>query len=119
MSGAELREIWRAAMSAASGTQRNGARERESPRAALFRSTVADPGHLLFVPVEEGYELLDAAGPCPKVGDEYDWDGFGFRVLKVGISPFPSDRRPCAFLELCDAPAGPAVDGSAGRATSL
>jgi hypothetical protein len=119
MSGAELREMWRAAMSAASGTQRNGARERESPHAALFRPTVVDPGYLLFFPGEEGYELLDAGGPCPAVGDEFGQDGFVFRVLKVGISPFPGDRRRCAYLELDDAPAGLAVEESAGRLASL
>ena len=117
MSGrAELREIWRAAMSAASGTQRNGVHERESPRADLFRETGREVageapmprpetgGHVRFFPGEAGYAVLDAAGPCPEVGDVLDQDGLGYRVLKVGISPFPQDPRPCAYLESRDAP---------------
>jgi hypothetical protein len=113
MSGrAELREIWRAAMSAASGTQRNGVRERESPHADLFRETDRElpaplpetGGHVLFFPGEDGYAVLDAPGPCPEVGDVLDQDGRGYSVLKVGISPFPQDPRPCAYLECRDAP---------------
>jgi hypothetical protein len=118
MSRAELREMWRAAMSAASGTQRDVAPARESPCAALFRP-IADPGHLLFFPRDEGYELLDARGPCPAVGDEFGSHGLVYRVLKVGASPFPGDRRPCAYLEVHDAPAGLAVEESSGRLASL
>jgi hypothetical protein len=68
--------------------------------------------------MEERYELLAAGGPCPVVGDELNWENLVNRVLKVGISPLPHDRRQRAYLELGDAPAGLAVE-SAGRPTSL
>jgi hypothetical protein len=133
MSGrAELREIWRAAMSAASGTQRNGTNGRESARADLFRDTAlhaAPPlppepepegngDYLVFFAVEEGYQLLDADGPCPAPGDQVELEGVAYEVLKVATSPFPGDRRPCACLERRDAPAGLAMELSAGRLAS-
>jgi hypothetical protein len=127
MSGrGELRETWRAAMSSASGTQRNGDGERPSPRADLFRETdrafddepspslPLNGGHVLFFPGEDGYAVRDVAGPCPEVGEVLDQDGRGYRVLKVGISPFPQDPRPCAYLETRDAPAR-LVELGAGR----
>jgi hypothetical protein len=103
---AELRETWRAAMSAAGGAQRTSTRERELLRAGLFRRTSGRApeeapanGHVVFCPGEDGYRVQDAAGPCPSVGEAYDQDGSSYLVLKVGTSPFPNDPRPCAFLE--------------------
>jgi hypothetical protein len=101
-------------MSAASGTQRASTPERELLRAGLFRRTsgrapeqaAPEPaiGHVVFLSGEDGYEVRDAVGPCPAVGQELDQDGRSYLVLKVGSSPFPSDLRPCAYLERCGAP---------------
>jgi hypothetical protein len=102
-------------MSAAGGTQRTSSPERELLRVGLFRRTIGrapEPGpqaapaigYVLFLSGEDGYEVRDAVGPCPAVGQELDQDGRGYLVLKVGSSPFPNDLRPCAYLERCGAP---------------
>ena len=61
-----------------------------------------DPGHVLFVWSPAGYELLSRAGAPPPVGTEVGVSGGLREVTKIGPSPLPGDRRPCAFL---DAPA--------------
>lgn len=91
--------------------QENGARGID-----LLRTSVADaeaelepepaassgdeePGHVLFVWTPGGYELLARAGEPPPVGSEVGFSG-GLRVVtKIGPSPLPGDRRPCAFLD--------------------
>jgi hypothetical protein len=62
------------------------------------------PGHVLFVPTPEGYEVVEADEPPPPVGQLLLLDDGCFKVQRVGRSPFPRDRRPCLFLEA--APAG-------------
>jgi hypothetical protein len=125
---AELRETWRAAMSAAGGAQRASTREREPLRGGLFRRTsgrapeqapeVSATGYVSFFPGEDGYRLRDAAGPCPAVGEELDQDGRSYLVLKVGSSPFPNDARPCAYLERCGPPEQLAFDlAASGKQT--
>jgi len=83
-------------------------------RAGLFRRTsgrvpeqaAETPAieHVVFLSGEDGYEVRDAVGPCPAVGEELHRDGRAYHVLKVGSSPFPNDLRPCAYLERCGAP---------------
>jgi hypothetical protein len=61
------------------------------------------PGHLLFVPTDKGYTLLERPGDAPPVLRDLDGAELGlegrFRVLKIVASPLPSDERPCAYLE--------------------
>jgi hypothetical protein len=55
--------------------------------------------HLVFVWKPSGYELREAAGDPPTVGSEVEQDGRLMQVTKVGPSPLPGDRRPCAYLQ--------------------
>jgi hypothetical protein len=54
--------------------------------------------HTRFVPAEAGYEIVEADGPPPRAGDEVVVEERRLRVLRVGRSPLPFDRRPCAYL---------------------
>lgn len=56
-------------------------------------------GHLLFVWTPSGYRLLERDGDPPSLGAEVEQNGDRLRVLKIGPSPLPGDRRPCAYLE--------------------
>ena len=56
--------------------------------------------HLLFVPTPARYLLVERLGPPPDPGAELELpaEKGSFVVTKVGRSPFPGERRPCAFL---------------------
>jgi hypothetical protein len=57
-------------------------------------------GYVLFLWKPTGYELVEKQGETPAVGDELETDnGRPLRVLKVGPSPIPGDRRPCVYSE--------------------
>jgi hypothetical protein len=74
-------------------------------KARLIRAeSERPPGHVLFVPTPEGYEVVEADEPPPPVGQLLLLEHGCFRVQRVGRSPFPRDRRPCLFLEA--APSG-------------
>ena len=72
-------------------------------RAATVPAAVDDlelvAGHVLYAPFAERYRLVASDEPCPKPGEVCDLDGRSFVVTRVGRSPFPADRRPCAFLQ--------------------
>ena len=55
--------------------------------------------HLLFVWKPSGYELLEREGEPPSVGTPVDLGDRTEQVIKVGPSPLPGDRRPCAYLQ--------------------
>jgi DNA repair exonuclease SbcCD ATPase subunit len=56
------------------------------------------PGHVLVVGQPAGYRLVVSDDPCPRVGDKVDVEGRPFVTARVGHSPLPGDKRPCAFL---------------------
>jgi hypothetical protein len=56
-------------------------------------------GHVLFVPSSAGYRLLARDGPAPDRVDVVELDEERYRVVRLGRSPLPRDRRRCAFLE--------------------
>jgi len=56
-------------------------------------------GWVAFLPSPAGYRLAEREGVPPGRGEVVDDDGVPFRVLRLGPSPLPGDRRPCAFLE--------------------
>ena len=55
--------------------------------------------YLLFVWKPSGYELHEAEGEVPAVGDEVEQDDTKLRVTKVAPSPLPGDSRLCAYLQ--------------------
>lgn len=54
--------------------------------------------HLLFVWKPSGYELVERDGEPPAVGSSVELEDRTERVTKIGPSPLPGDRRPCAYL---------------------
>ncbi len=57
---------------------------------------------LAFAPTPEGYRLVGLDGAAPVVGDSVEVPGSEapLVVARLGASPLPFDRRPCAYLEL-------------------
>ncbi|HZP42460.1 MAG TPA: hypothetical protein VFD84_13270 [Candidatus Binatia bacterium] len=57
----------------------------------------AREGWVLFVSSPTGYTLSERDGEPPSVGSELEENGRTLVVTKLGASPLPGDRRPCAF----------------------
>ncbi len=57
-------------------------------------------GHLLFLWSPNGWQLQERDGDPPDVGSTVQEGERTFRISKVGPSPLPGDRRPCAFTQL-------------------
>lgn len=56
--------------------------------------------HLLFVSKPTGYELTTREGEPPSIGSTVELDGAGrYFVSRIGPSPLPQDKRPCAYLQ--------------------
>ena len=46
-----------------------------------------------------GYELVNQSGEPPAVGSIVEIDNEGTWIVnRIGASPLPKDRRPCAYL---------------------
>jgi hypothetical protein len=58
----------------------------------------AQQAELLFVATASGYRLLESEGGAAARGDRVELADGSFRVLRLGPSPLPGDRRRCAFL---------------------
>jgi hypothetical protein len=58
----------------------------------------AEPGHTLFVPTAEGYEIVESEGTPPAVGERIVIDERAYVVEGSRRSPFPRDSRPCLQL---------------------
>jgi hypothetical protein len=58
---------------------------------------MSDGTHLLFVWSPAGYTLREEPGELPAVGLEFEEGDLKLVVSKIGASPLPGDRRPCAF----------------------
>ena len=56
---------------------------------------------LAFAPTAEGYRLVELDGGAPVVGAVVEVPGCEtpMTVARLGASPLPFDRRPCAYLE--------------------
>ena len=57
--------------------------------------------HVAFVPTQAGYALVERESPVPPIGSELGLPSVDgrFRVVRLGPSPLPHDRRRCAYLE--------------------
>jgi hypothetical protein len=56
-------------------------------------------GYLLFISRPTGYVLVERGGEPPALGTELENGEETVRVLKVGPSPIPGDRRRCVYSE--------------------
>jgi chromosome segregation ATPase len=72
----------------------------EAPAPADAPAAVAT-SYLAFAPTAEGYHLVELDGAAPAVGDLVQVPGSesALVVARLGASPLPFDRRPCAYLE--------------------
>jgi hypothetical protein len=75
----------------------------ESPRDAPEPVTTA-VGWVAFVSSPQGYRLVEAGGSAPEPGAAVELEGAPHRVLKVGPSPLPGDRRRCVYVTREEAP---------------
>jgi hypothetical protein len=86
---------------AAREERRDGNAERRMP--VLSTRSTPEAGHLLFIPTDDGYSLIERPGSPPALGSELGGSESGldhrFSVSKIGASPLPRDARPCAYLE--------------------
>ena len=57
-------------------------------------------GYVLFISKPSGYELREGDGEPPPIGSALELDEARYFVSKLGTSPLPQDRRPCAYLQL-------------------
>ncbi len=76
--------------------------EPEPVREAPVRPvSVPEPptGFVLFVPTPAGYRLAAPDGLVPRPGERLRVEDVSYRVLRLGPSPLPGDRRRCVFLE--------------------
>jgi hypothetical protein len=55
--------------------------------------------HVLFISKPTGYELREGEGDPPSVGSAVEVDETRYFVSRIGSSPLPQDRRPCAYLQ--------------------
>ena len=72
--------------------------ERDDP-VAIEQHAASATSHVAFAPTEDGYRLVACDGPAPSVGGEVELGGRRLRCTRIGVSPLPLDRRPCAYLE--------------------
>lgn len=74
-------------------------REKERQREQLPPGNPDPVVSLLFVAGRPGYRLLEIEPRALSVGSLLDLDGDTYIVARVGPSPYPADRRLCAFVE--------------------
>jgi hypothetical protein len=58
--------------------------------------------HLVFVQLDDGYELLESDGPPPPLATLLELPQFcedDFVVTRLGHSPLPADTRSCVFVQ--------------------
>lgn len=63
----------------------------------LLGGGLAGLRYLLFLPGQAGYRLVEREGSPPPAGARVAVGDLVYVVARVGPSPLPGDRRPCAF----------------------
>jgi hypothetical protein len=66
--------------------------------AAAPAAPAGETGWLAFVSSAHGYRLHERPGPLPAFGATVLLDDVPHRVVKLGPSPLPGDRRRCAYV---------------------
>ena len=84
------------------GSALRGADAHRAPESELSEVASAATSFLAFAPTSEGYRLVELEGVAPVVGAAVEVPGceMPLSVARLGSSPLPFDRRPCAYLEL-------------------
>jgi DNA repair exonuclease SbcCD ATPase subunit len=87
----------------ASELQDREARLREAQGATPLKdegvgSDVEEASHLVWS-AGDRYRMVERPGGAPAPGSVVDLESGRWRVLRVGASPLPADRRRCAFVE--------------------
>ena len=84
------------------GSALRGADAHRAPESELSEIASAATSFLAFAPTSEGYRLVELEGVAPVVGAVVEVPGceMPLSVARLGSSPLPFDRRPCAYLEL-------------------
>ncbi len=59
-----------------------------------------ESSHVLFVWSANGWTLQEREGEPPAVGSTVHDGDRVLQIIKIGPSPLPGDRRPCAFTQL-------------------
>jgi hypothetical protein len=60
----------------------------------------AGDGYLLFVWSPNGWTLREREGSPPARGATVEEGEVTLQISKIGPSPLPGDRRPCAYTQL-------------------
>lgn len=69
------------------------------PEQAQPAESAESPAVLLLLATASGYRLLEGGEVEATPGSRVELADGRFRVLRIGPSPFPGDRRRCAYLE--------------------
>jgi hypothetical protein len=71
------------------------------PKPAAEPAAAAAPalGWVAFLSSAHGYRLVEGEGEAPRAGTTIELEGASHRVVRVGRSPLPGDRRRCVYLE--------------------
>lgn len=66
----------------------------------MYEGNGSHGSYLLFVWSASGWTLQERSGEPPSVGSKVAEGERLLKVSKIGPSPLPGDRRPCAYTQL-------------------
>jgi hypothetical protein len=100
-----LRDKLQAVYEGEPATDEGDSEDDRAQPAAVDQQAPQETSHVAFARTGTGYDLVERDGAAPPVGEELELaelDGH-YVVAAIGCSPFPLDRRRCAYLEPSDA----------------